>query len=258
MKKDNNKFYSIKSLDKALNLLEFLSLSEHEIGVAKISKKINMSLSTVYRLLTTLKNRGYVIQNQKTSKYKLGIKLFELSYKVQSTKNLIRTARPYIQNLSKMTNETVNLAILEGNEVIYLDTIKSVEILRTEIVPGTRIPAHCTALGKALLAFLSESDFNKLYKSGDPLTSLTTNSISSLDELKRKLKNVKEQGYAFDREEFMTGINCVGVPVFGKEEAIAAISITGPASRFIREKMEKEKDILISTSKEISYSFYTM
>jgi len=181
-----------------------------------------------------------------------------LGCEVQSTKNLIKTARPYLQNLSKMTNETVNLAILEGKEVIYLDTIKSSEILRTEIVQGTRIPAHCTSLGKALLAFLSESDFNKLYKSGYPFTSLTHNSISSLDELKRELKNVKEQGYAFDREEFMTGINCVGVPVFAKEEAIAAISITGPATRFTIDKMEKEKDILISTSKEISYSFSTM
>jgi len=257
MEIQQNKNERIKSIDKALNLLEFLSDNEREIGIVEISKKLNMGLSTVHRILTTLKFRGYVIQNQKTAKYRLGIKLFELGCEVQSTKNLIKIVRPHLRKLSKMTNETANLAILEDKEVVYLNTIGSPEILRTEIVQGTRIPAHCTALGKVLLAFLSDSDFDQLYRSNEPIISLTSQTISSLDKLKKELKNVKEQGYALDREEYKIGINCVGVPLFIKNgEDVAAISITGPASRFTIDKMEEAKNKLIIVSKKISKSFY--
>lgn len=242
----------IKSIDKALDLLEFLSVNEQEIGITEISKKLHMGLSTVHRILTTLKSRGYVIQNQQTTKYRLGIKLFELGCAVQSTKRLLEIAKPYLRQLSQITNETANLAILEGKEVIYLDTIESPEILRTEIMAGTRTPAHCTALGKVLLASISDEEFNSLYKNDEPLTSLTSNSITSLEELKKHLKEVKEQGYALDREEYKIGINCIGVPIFGRNGAIAAISITGPASRFTIGEMKNVKDKLIAISKEIS------
>jgi len=246
----------IKSIDKALSLLEFLSKNENEIGIAEISKKLNMGLSTVHRILDTLKYRGYILQNQKTAKYRLGMKLFELGCEVQGTKNLIKTIRPYLRKLSKMTNETANLAILEDKEVIYLDTIESSEILRTGIHQGTRLPAHCTALGKVLLAFLSEDDFNSLYKNNENLVSIAPNSISSFDDLRRELKKVKEQFYATDREEFKVGINCISYPVFNvNKEVIAAISLTGPATRLTLDKMEEEKYILESISREVSKNF---
>ena len=256
MEKRISKNEKIKSIDKALDLLEFLSLNEEETGITEISKKLHMGLSTVHRIITTLKSRGYVIQNQQTTKYRLGIKLFELGCAVQNTKRLVEITKHYLRQLSQNTNETANLAILEGKEVIYLDTIESPEILRTEIMAGTRTPAHCTALGKVLLAFISSWEFENLYKRDEPLSSLTSKSISSLEELKKNLKKVKEQGYAVDREEYKIGINCIGVPIFGRNgEAIAAISITGPASRFNIDEMERVKDILMTISKEISNQF---
>lgn len=247
----------IKSIDKALDLLEFLSLNEQEISITKINKKLHMGLSTTHRILTTLKSRGYIIQNQKTAKYRLGIKLFELGCAVQSTTHLVEITKPYLKQLSQSTNETANLAILEGKEVIYLATIESPEILRTEIRPGTRTPAHCTALGKVLLASISDWEFESLYKSDEPLSSLTSKSISSLKELKKHLKKVRIQGYAVDREEYKIGINCLGAPIFGRNGAITAISITGPASRFTLNEMEKVKSKLIAISKEISNQLYT-
>ena len=243
----------IKSIDKALDLLEFLSVNEQETGITEISKKLHMGLSTVHRILTTLKSRGYVIQNQQTTKYRLGIKLFELGCAVQSTKRLVEITKPYLKQLSQSTNETANLAILEGKEVIYLDTIESPEILRTEIMAGTRTPAHCTALGKILLASISNWEFESLYENDGPLPSLTSNSITSLEELKKRLKKAKEQAYAVDREEYKIGINCVGVSIFGRNgEVIAAISITGPASRFTIDEIKEVKDELMNVSKEIS------
>jgi len=252
MEKKMGKNEIIKSIDKTLGLLEFLSVNEQETGITEISKKLHMGLSTVHRILTTLKSRGYVIQNQQTTKYRLGIKLFELGCAVQSTKRLVERIKSYLRQLSQSTNETANLAILEGKEVIYLDTIGSPEILRTEIMAGTRTPAHCTALGKVLLAFISDCEFENLYKRDEPLSSLTSKSISSLEELKKNLKKVKKQGYAVDREEYKIGINCIGVPIFGRNGTMAAISITGPASRFTIDEMEKVKDKLMTISKEIS------
>lgn len=247
----------IKSLNKALDLLEFLSGNGHEIGIAELSKQLKMSLSTVHRILSTLKSRGYIVQNQNTAKYRLGIKLFELGCEVQNAKNLIRIIRPYLRKLSKMTNETANLAILEDKNVVYLDTIESSETLRTGIIQGSRTIAHCTALGKVLLACLSERDFKQIYGSDENLISLTSKSISSMDELIMELKKVKELGYATDQEESMIGINCVGVPILNhKGESLAAISITGPASRFTEEKIIGAKNTLLSISKEISNSFY--
>lgn len=255
MEKQQNK-ERIKSIDKALDLLEFLSNNKNEAGISEISQRINMGLSTVHRIITTLKSRGYIIQNQKTLKYRLGIKLFELGCEVQNTKSLIKTIRPYLRRLSKMTKETANLAILEDKEVIYLDTIESSETLRTGIIRGTRSIAHCTALGKVLLSFLSDRDFKRLYESDADVITLTPHSISSLEELENELKKVKNQGFATDQEESMIGINCVGIPILNQNgEPLAAISITGPASRFTVKKIEEARNILLGVSKEMTDLF---
>jgi len=252
-----NKKERIKSIDKALDILEALSINEHEMGILEIDRQLNLGISTIHRILTTLKTRGYIAQNKKTKNYRLGIKLFILGSEVQNMKHLVRITKPYLRKLSKITNETANLAILEGNEVIYLDTIESSEVLKTEIMPGTRTLAHCTALGKTLLAYLPKSEINHLFKSTEKLVSLTPQSISSLNELKFVLEEVEKKGYAIDNEEYKDGINCIGVPILIKDrKPIAAISITGPASRFTMDEMEKVKEELISISKEISNSFF--
>ncbi len=243
----------IKSIDKSLNILEFLSGYGQEIGIVEISEKLSMGFSTVHRILNTLKSRGYVIQNQSTAKYRLGIKLFMLGSEAQSTKNLIRNIRPYLRELSKITNETVNLAILEDKEVVYIDTIESSEFLRTDISKGTRLPAHSTALGKVLLAFLDNESLNCIYNKKEPFISMTTKTISSYNQLVEELRIVKERGYATDFEEFKVGINCISYPIFNaNKEAIAAISLSGPATRFTFDKIEEKKNILYIKSKQIS------
>lgn len=244
----------IKSIEKALDLLELLSDSTKEMGITEISKELHMGVSTVYRILTALKYRGYIVQNPQTFKYMTGVKLFILGRKAQNTKNLIRILTPFLQKLSQRTNETINLAILEGREVICLYKIESPEILRADIEIGSKLPAHCSAVGKVLLAFSSEQDFKMLYgRDNKKLLTFTSKSISSVKELKKCLNKVKKDGYAIDEEEFITGINCMGIPVINNEgKAIAGISVTGPSSRFNLSRMKKFKNILISVSKDIS------
>lgn len=243
----------IKSIEKALDLLELLS-DNKEMGITEIGKELHMGLSTVYRILTTLKCRGYVIQNQQTSKYTLGINLFVLGGKVQNAVNLVEIVTPFLQKLSQHTNESINFAILEGREAVCLTKIESPEVLRTDIKIGARLPAHCTSVGKVLLAFLSDREFMTLYNNDtEKLFTPTPNSISSVMELKKCLKKIKKDGYAIDKEEFKIGINCLGVPIINNEgKALAGISVTGPASRFNLSEMEKLKSTLISISKDIS------
>ena len=243
----------IKSIEKAIDLLELLSDNKKEMGITEINKELHMGISTIYRILTTLKCRGYIAQNQKKSKYMLGAKLFILGCKVQNTTNLIKLVTPFLQRLSENTDETINFAILEGRDTICLSIIESKETLKAGIEVGTKIPAHCTSLGKVLLAFLPEQEFKILYNDNEKLPIPTPNSISSVEELKKCLKKIKKQRYAIDEEEFKIGVNCLGVPIINNEgKAIASFSVSGPVSRFNLCKMEKVKNILITLSENIS------
>jgi DNA-binding IclR family transcriptional regulator len=244
----------IKSIEKALDLLELLSDNKKEMGITEINRELHMGFSTIHRILNTLKYRGYIVQNQQTSKYMLGTKLFILGCKVQNTTNLIKVVTPFLQRLSQNTNETINFAILEGREAIYLFKIESKEMLKAGIEVGTKVAAHCTSLGKVLLAFLPEQEFMMLYPNeNEKLPTFTPNSISSVEELKKYLKKIKKQGYAIDEEEYKIGVNCLGVPIINDEgKAIAAISISGPVSRFSLFEMEKVKSMLIALSQDIS------
>lgn len=251
--KDALKKENIKSIEKALDLLELLSDNQREMGVTEIAQELNMGTSTVYRLLTTLKCRGYIIQDRQTSKYTLGAKLFILGSKVQNIATLIKIVTPFLKSLSQSIDETINFGILEDKEVICLYKIESKEMLRAGLEVGAKIPAHCTALGKILLAFLSESEIRMLYGDNEKLSTFTPNTISSLEELKESLKKIKKQGYAIDKEEFKKGVNCLGIPIINsKGKTIAAISIAGPASRFSLLEMEKTRNILLNLSLDIS------
>jgi len=254
MEKKLLKKEKIKSIEKALDLLELLSDNKKEMGITEIGKELHMGFSTIHRIVTTLKYRGYIVQNQQTSKYMLGTKLFILGCKVQNTTKIIKVITPFLQRLSENTNETINFAILEGREAIYLFKIESKETLKAGVEVGTKVAAHCTSLGKVLLAFRPEQEFIMLYPNeNEKLTTFTPKSISSVEELKKCLKKIKKQGYAIDKEEFKIGVNCIGVPIINNEgKAIAAISISGPVPRFNLSKIKKVKNTLIALSKDIS------
>jgi len=258
MEKKVLKKEKIKSIEKALDLLELLSDNKKEMRITEINRELHMGFSTIHRILNTLKYRGYIVQNQQTSKYMLGTKLFILGCKVQNTTNLIKLVTPFLQRLSQNTNETINFAILEGREAIYLYKIESKETLKAGIELGTKVAAHCTSLGKVLLAFLPEQEFMMLYpNNNEKLLTFTPKSISSVEELKKCLKKIKKQRYAIDEEEYKIGVNCLGVPIINDEgKAIAAISISGPVPRFSLFEMEKAKSMLMALSQDISKQLF--
>jgi len=256
MKKKQSKLANeLTSIDQAFNILEVFSQKNTNLGVTEISKILKMSISTVHRTLLILKRRGYVEQNSQRGKYKLGLKVFELGCVFQSQVYLMEVAMPHLEYLANLTNETVNLAILDHNqrEVVYIAKIDSPEVLKTDIRIGTRLLAHCTALGKVLLASLPEQQIERIFPKKKELPTYTSNSISTFVELKEHLREIKSQGFAVDDEEFKTGVRCLAAPIKNMyKKTIAAISIAGPATRFSLEKIEKLKSTIIEVSNRIS------
>ena len=221
----------IKSIDRALQVLELFSLEKPEWGVTEISRALNIYKSHVHNILSTFAEKGFVKKDSKTDKYKLGIKFFELGSIVIKNMDLRKIAHPYIEELSKEFNETVHLGVLDEGRVISIEREESDKGLCSHIEIGRRTPLHCTAVGKAIMSYLSENEINLIVKEKG-LKKYTENTITNEKELENEFKKIREQGYAVDNMEHEEGVRCVAGPIrdyTGK--VIASMSISGPAFR---------------------------
>lgn len=246
----------VQALDRALDIIEKLVQAENGLGVTELSNSTGLHKSTVYRLLATLNYRGYVKKDSMTNRYKVGLKLFEIGSFVLNNLDLRKQVRPYLKKLRKETKETTHLGILDQNEVVYIDKEETSEAIRMYSKIGRRVAAHCTSLGKILLAFSSAELVNRVIKEGG-LSVYTENTITDPVEFKEHLNKVKKQGYAIDNEEQEEGIRCIGGPIFDyKGDIIAAFSIAGPTIRLTEELVEEElSELIINYSNKISSSF---
>ncbi|KXS48448.1 IclR family transcriptional regulator [Halanaerobium congolense] len=244
----------IKSLDRALNILEVIVESENGMGVTEISRELDVHKSTVYRLLDTLKYRGYLEKNKDNHKYLAGIKLFELSSKVINEIDSRMRVRPYLEELMEKTKETVHLGILDDGEIIYLDKVESTATIRMYSQVGKRAPVHSTSLGKTILAQLSESEVCKILEEKG-MVAKTKNTITDVDKFLEHLKEVKKQGYAVDNEEQEKDIRCIAGPIFNhRGEVVAAFSISAPISRMNQKRMGKLAELVVQYSEKMSRS----
>jgi len=195
---------------------------------------------------------GVIERNNETGKYRLGLKLYELGNSVSLKKIMVDRARKYLEDLHWYLNETVNFATLKNGEVVYLDKIIADRnfVIISEV--GKRLPAHCTGLGKAMLAFLPESDVKRIIKEKG-LKKFTKNTITNKKDLFEELKKIRECGYAIDNEEIEDGLRCIAAPIFnGDGEVIAAVSISGPSSRINETTYEEYSKHVIKTARLIS------
>ena len=186
LSKDNK--YPVKSLIKALNILEHIGTWEHGVGLTEISKKLGIGKSTVHRLLATLIDHDFVWVDPRSSNYMLGSKILQLSGQLNRQSILIRYAEPIISRLTRDTNETCNLGVLDGDEVLYLMLKESDNPLRMSGQVGKRLPAHCTALGKVLLSGLSKQELAGIYGTRTNLETYTSNTVSTIAELEKQLE----------------------------------------------------------------------
>jgi IclR family KDG regulon transcriptional repressor len=174
---------TVQSIERALSLLEALEDSRGEVGIAELSKRVGLHVSTAHRILATLVARGYARQNPETGRYALGAKALHLAESYLGQMDLRRVVRPVLERLSQETGETANLVILDRREALYLDKVESPQSLRIFSRIGHRAPLHCTAVGKVLLAYRSKAQVDALLGRG-PLERLTRHTITSVSQIR--------------------------------------------------------------------------
>lgn len=225
---------TVKSLSKALKILECFSTDEPELGITEISEKLDLYKSNVFNIIATFEKHGYLEQNPDNHKYKLGVKLLQLSYIVSSNINFRGIILPYMEKIGKETGECVYLSIpnVDEGEVIYLDSYYPSQLLQRSIsMLGERAPMYCTGIGKAIMAYLPMQTIEKIIAKG--LRKFTENTILNKEKLLKELMLVKERGYAIDNMEHEYGVKCIGAPIFNKAgKLFAGLSISGPSLRF--------------------------
>ncbi|WP_216093619.1 IclR family transcriptional regulator [Sporolituus thermophilus] len=249
---EEKKMRAIQSVVRAFNILNYLAAHRTGESLSNISRGIGLSKSTTHSLISTLEQLGYVQQDQSTGKYYLGMKLFELGQVVHANMDLRKIAMPYLSELAKKYEETVHLAVLSKGEVVYIDKVDSPRSIRIASQIGGRNPAYCTGVGKVLLASLSDAELAKTLKNVD-FRRFTENTITDALSLKKHLEEVRQRGYAFDREEFEIGLFCIAAPIKNhKGNVIAAISLSGPTARMTNGNLEQMIEDLTGTAKLIS------
>src|SRR5579863_9392811 len=182
--------YPVKSLAKALRILDTVGRFQHGTSIAALSQELKMGKSTVHRLLATLREFDLIWLDPTTSNYALGSRILRWSDLLVQQNLLVRHGLPVLRDLVSVGRETANLAVLDGVDVLYMAQFESMERLRMSEAVGTRQPAHSTALGKALLASLREEEFDQLYRKLDVLKSPTANTITDKRHLKEHLQKV--------------------------------------------------------------------
>jgi IclR family transcriptional regulator, KDG regulon repressor len=235
------------TIDIALDILELYSPTQKQLGISEIASRLGRKISSVHRTLAILKNRGYMEQAVERGKYGLGLKVFELGCVYRNQTDLIREVGARLERLARATDETVNLAVLRagGRDVTYVFKIDSPHVLRTDIQIGTKLWAHCTALGKVLLAALDRAELDVLYPPHSALEGYTERSLKDTDRLRVELERARREGFALDRGEFRREVVCVAMPLRDRDGRVAAaVSVSGPASRFSAEQVHKIKGIM--------------
>ena len=244
--------YQIQVLDRALAILNLLSAEGPDLSLGEISDKIELHKSTVHRLIMVLERHRLIERNSVNGRYRLGLKLFELGTRAVSQLDLRERARPVLERLVLETSETVHLCVLDDTEVVYLDKVEPARSVRMASSVGRRNPAYCTAVGKAILAYLPESQVEAIVRKHG-LKAMTSNTITSFLDLKAELAAVRERGYAVDNEEIEEGVRCVGCVVRDFSGGpVAAISVSGPAFRISREKAKGLSRPVIAAASALS------
>ena len=242
----------IQSVARALAILNVLAEARTELALHEIAERMGLAKSTVHGLISTLKDFGYIEQCAFTYKYKLGLRLFEVGSIVALGWDVRTVAAPYIQKLLEEMRETVHLVILDKHEVLYIDKRETMESLRIASQVGMRLPAHCTGVGKTIMAYLDHKESQEIIRKKG-LPRFTCNTITDPLTLEAELGRIREQGYAVDNQEIMDSLKCVAAPIRNQSgKVISAISISGPISRMQGERFQKAIDLVVRTGNTIS------
>ena len=244
---------SVQAVASALKILEVLSATP-KCGVSELARTLNCQKGTVFRLLNTLKNEGYITQDEENEKYSLTLKLFKIGSSTVNNLDFNKAALPIITRLSQVSSETIHLCTIENDQLVYIQKIESTYALKVTMLSriGESTPFYCTGVGKVLLAYQNIEKIQQ-YIQNTKFQKFTDHTIVDPYDLTLELERIRATGIAHDNEEHELGVKCVAAPIFNQSgNVIAALSISGPSVRMIDEKLKLMRELVKNAAFEIS------
>lgn len=250
MKNPND--YNVRAVERALQILGCFDDEHPERGISDIAQAVGLHKATAHRIVTTLVNYGYLERVVEEQKYKLGLELPNLGYKVLRRMDLRREALPFMKQFVDEWDETCDLSIFDQGRVFYIEVIRGNRALTISAAVGQGLPAHCTASGKLFLAYHPADELDVFLKL--PLNSYTKKTVTSPGELRKQLEEIRQQGYAVDYEEYEPGVCAVAAPIFNRSgRVIAAIGVPSPMSRMTPERISQIAEAFKEAATAISH-----
>ncbi|OGV49481.1 MAG: hypothetical protein A2X49_00875 [Lentisphaerae bacterium GWF2_52_8] len=247
--------YQVPALARGLKILEFLASKPEGCTIAELVSVLKLPKPSVFRMLLTLTEGGYLVRAEELSKYRLSRKMLSLGYAAVDSQGLLEKSIDILRKLRDLSGETASLSVLSGNEGIMLEQAPSSHAVKVIVQIGHRFPLHTAAPGKALLAFLPCDERDKIIDSLE-YRRFTATTITSKEAFLKELKGVRESGVAFDRGEELDDLRCVAAPILDYYGyPVAALCASGPSSRIKERELVRFSGIVLKHAKMISERF---
>lgn len=245
----------VASLEKAMQVLEYLAHLDDAVSLKELSAALNMPKTTIIRLLTTMKRHGFIQQDMATRNYRLGWALIHLGTMASRVFDLSKTIHPYLERLARESGESASLVQLQRDSAVYVDQVSCTNLIRSGLGVGAQLQIHLSASGKILVSDMPDETIRQLIKR-TPLVRRTEKTITSEEAFMDEISRVRENGYALDDEEGEIGGRCIAAPVRDwNNNILASISITGPSSRIHQDTLPRLIALVCEVSREASAEF---
>lgn len=244
----------VPAVARAMDILELFLDGSGSLSAPEITRRLDLPRTTVHELLTTLAARNYLVTvPDQPGRYRLGVRPYQLGSRYAEQLDLPSEAQQVARSVAGTCDETVHVAILEGADVIYIAKVDSTHAVRMVSAAGRRLPAHCTAVGKMLLACLPPGELEARLPPQRPLTGMTPNSHTAHDELRTALERIRECGVAGEERESNPDVCCVAAPVRDSTAGVvAALSIAVPSVRWSAERRVDLEELAVEGAGELS------
>lgn len=245
------KKYNVPALERAITILELISISKEKYSVTEICAKLSLPKATVFTIMNTLE-RYKMVEKDSAGRFEIGPKLFQLGMTYSSDSSLVDLAKPYMKRLMKATGFTVHLGILHENQVMYIGKEEPNTFIRFSTYPGLTTDIHLSGLGKAISAYLSDAELEQIINEVG-LKKATPKTIIDTEKFKQDLEQVRERGYSIEDEEGEIGVRCIAAPIINaRHQTPTAISVTAHISQLGSEEYERIGKLVKSTAQEVS------
>jgi len=238
----------MKIVDRITDILELLSEYKAGLGVKEISINLDLPLSTTHRLLKALMENELIVQDNFSKKYKIGVKILSLSSKILNEMDIVNISRPILDELSTKHKRLFFLSVLEHHRSICVDMVNNSDRMKFYVKLGSYMPAHCSASGKAIIAFLNDEEIEEILKEQE-IEKFTNKTLMNTEDIINDLKNVKKLRYAVCDEEMEMGVRALGVPIFGRTGDIKASITVTLMKQFEFHEEEILEDLKIASEK---------